>query len=119
MLMPLGGYKGSGLALMVEILCAVLGGGAMSTEVGGIRTVGRPARNSQMFMAIDVGRFMPLDQFQQRMRRLVAEMKSARPAPATTRCWWPATPNGAPRRSAAARASPCLKAFGRNSRTRL
>src|SRR5260370_14674119 len=32
MLMPLGGYKGSGLAMMVEILCGVLGGGAMATQ---------------------------------------------------------------------------------------
>ena len=39
--MPLGGYKGSGLAMMVEILCAVLSGGAMSTELGGIRIRGR------------------------------------------------------------------------------
>jgi len=28
--MPLGGYKGTGLAVMVEILCAVLSGGAMA-----------------------------------------------------------------------------------------
>ena len=41
MLMPLGGYKGSGLALMVEILCSVLSGGAMANEVGGIRFRGR------------------------------------------------------------------------------
>jgi LDH2 family malate/lactate/ureidoglycolate dehydrogenase len=80
LLMPLGGYKGSGLGLFVEILCGVLGGGAMGTEVGGVKTVGRPARNSQMFMGIDVRRCMPLDQFQQRMRWLVAEVKSARPA---------------------------------------
>ncbi len=80
LLMPLGGYKGSGLGLLVEILCGVLGGGAMSTAVGGVKTVGRPARNSQMFMGIDVSRFTPLDQFQQRMRWLVAEMKSARSA---------------------------------------
>jgi LDH2 family malate/lactate/ureidoglycolate dehydrogenase len=80
LLMPLGGYKGSGLAMLVELLCGVLGGGAMSTEVGGVKTVGRPARNSQTFMGIDVRRFMPLDQFQQRMRWLVAQMKSAKPA---------------------------------------
>ena len=30
--MPLGGYKGTGLAVMVEIFCAVLSGGAMSTN---------------------------------------------------------------------------------------
>src|ERR1039457_5007233 len=41
MLMPLGGYKGSGLAMMVEILCSVLSGGAMCDEVGGIRFRGK------------------------------------------------------------------------------
>jgi LDH2 family malate/lactate/ureidoglycolate dehydrogenase len=80
LLMPLGGYKGSGLGMLVEILCGVLGGGAMSTEVGGVKTVGRPARNSQVFMGIDVSRFMPMDQFQQRTRWLVTEVKSAAPA---------------------------------------
>src|SRR6202035_1652700 len=50
-LMPLGGYKGSGLAMMAEILCAVLSGGAMSTELGGIRIQGQPMRTSQMFLA--------------------------------------------------------------------
>jgi LDH2 family malate/lactate/ureidoglycolate dehydrogenase len=80
MLMPLGGYKGSGLAMMMEILCAVVGGGAMSVEVGGIRTPGA-ARTGQMFMAIEVARYLPLDEFQQRMRWLVAQMKSSKPAP--------------------------------------
>src|SRR5687768_13886019 len=37
LLMPLGGYKGSGLAMMVEILTGVLSGGAISTELGGLR----------------------------------------------------------------------------------
>ena len=80
LLMPLGGYKGSGLAMMVEILCGVLSGGAMSTEVGGVRTEGEPSRNSQMFLGIDVGRLMPLDEFQTRMKWLVAKVKSAKPA---------------------------------------
>src|SRR5690348_3181205 len=80
LLMPLGGYKGSGLAMMAEILCAVLGGGAMSTELGGIRIKGQPMRVSQFFCAIDVSRFMPLDQFAARMLSLVEMVKSARPA---------------------------------------
>jgi LDH2 family malate/lactate/ureidoglycolate dehydrogenase len=79
MLMPLGGYKGSGLGMMVEILCGVLGGGAMSTEVGGIRSPGA-ARTSQMFLAADVSRLMPLGEFRERMQRLVARVKSAQPA---------------------------------------
>jgi LDH2 family malate/lactate/ureidoglycolate dehydrogenase len=79
-LMPLGGYKGSGLGVMAEILCAVLSGGAMSTDVGSMRARGSKARASQMFMAIDVSRLLPLDQFQERMRWLVGSIKSAQPA---------------------------------------
>ncbi len=81
MLMPLGGYKGSGLAMMVEILCSVLSGGAMANEVGGIRMRGRKSRNSQMFMAIDVARFMAVEEFTARVEQLVALMKSTPAAP--------------------------------------
>ncbi len=78
--MPLGGYKGSGLAMMVEILCGLLGGGAMSVEVGGIHVEGKPTRTSQMFMAIDASRFMPLEEFQRRVEWLVNTARSAAPA---------------------------------------
>ncbi len=81
MLMPLGGYKGSGLAMMVEILCSVLSGGAMANEVGGIRFRGKRVRVSQMFMAIDIGRFMPVDEFSGRVEQLVGLMKNTPPAP--------------------------------------
>jgi LDH2 family malate/lactate/ureidoglycolate dehydrogenase len=81
MLMPLGGYKGSGLAFMVEILCSVLSGGAMSNEVGGIRFRGKLVRVSQTFIAIDVARFMPVEEFTARMEKLVALVKSTKPAP--------------------------------------
>ena len=81
MLMPLGGYKGSGLGFLVEILCAVLSGGAMSNEVGGIRFRGKLVRTSQMFLAIEVARYMPVEEFTARMERLVALVKSAPPAP--------------------------------------
>jgi LDH2 family malate/lactate/ureidoglycolate dehydrogenase len=80
LLMPLGGYKGSGLAMMAEILCAVLSGGAMSTELGGIRFRGKQVRVSQMFLAIDIARFLPVDEFRARMDRLIRIMKSTPPA---------------------------------------
>jgi len=80
LIMPLGGYKGYGLAMMAEILCAVLSGGPMSTGVGGIRLKDRPMGTSQMFLAIDVKRFLPEADFLARMDWLVAAMKSAAPA---------------------------------------
>lgn len=77
LLAPLGGYKGSGLAMMVEILCGVLSGGAMSTELGGLRIQGRPFRVSQFYLAIDPGRAIGRDAFEQRVERLVEHVKSA------------------------------------------
>ncbi len=79
--MPLGGYKGTGLATMVEILCAVLSGSAMATELGGLRMKGKKMRVGQAFIAIDVTRFSPLDEFTSRMRRLREMVKDTAPAP--------------------------------------
>jgi LDH2 family malate/lactate/ureidoglycolate dehydrogenase len=78
--MPLGGYKGSGLAMMVEILCGMLSGGAMSVDIGGIRIPGKPTRVSQTFLAIDAGRFMPVEELHRRIAWLVNSVKSAAPA---------------------------------------
>ncbi|MBM3813106.1 MAG: Ldh family oxidoreductase [Acidimicrobiia bacterium] len=80
-LMPLGGYKGSGLAMMVEILSAVLSGGAMSTEMGGLRIRTRPFRVNQTFLAVDISRLLPLEEFTARVRKLVTMVKSSQPAP--------------------------------------
>jgi len=84
-LLPLGGqvagYKGSGLAVAVEILCGVLSGGAFGSEVGWLRKRGQRAGISQTFLAIDVGRFMPIREFKLRVARLVEMLKSTLPAP--------------------------------------
>jgi LDH2 family malate/lactate/ureidoglycolate dehydrogenase len=78
LLMPLGGYKGSGLAMMVEILCGAISGGAMSKELGGLRIRGKHFRASQTFMAIDVARMQP--EFAQRVDWLIDTVKDTAPA---------------------------------------
>jgi len=80
LVMPLGGYKGYGLAMMVELLCSVLGGGAMGPELGGIRFTDRRVRVSHSYIAIDIQRFMPIAEFNQRVVWLVEIMKSSVPA---------------------------------------
>jgi LDH2 family malate/lactate/ureidoglycolate dehydrogenase len=81
--MPLGGqvagFKGSGLAAAVEILCSVLSGGPIGREVGSMRSGGR-MNVSQTFLAIDIKRFMPVEEFRQRVEHFVAMMKSTPPA---------------------------------------
>jgi LDH2 family malate/lactate/ureidoglycolate dehydrogenase len=77
---PLGGYKGTGLAMMVEILCAGLSGGPMSTEAPFYRDGVVPLRTSHMFMAVDPTRFMQPGEFEKRMVRLIGLVKSSEPA---------------------------------------
>ena len=79
--MPLGGYKGTGLAVMVEILSAVLSGGAIATELGGIRVKDKPMRVGHFFMAIDVARFLSPEEFVARMENLRDIIKSTAVAP--------------------------------------
>ena len=78
---PIGGYKGTGLAMMIEILCAGLSGGAMTTELPVYRTGGDPLGISHAFIAIDPKRFLPAGEFEGRMERLVGLVKAAEPAP--------------------------------------
>ena len=53
----------------------------MANEVGGIRYRGKTVRVSQTYIAIDIQRFMPVEEFQARMEKLVGIMKSTAPAP--------------------------------------
>jgi LDH2 family malate/lactate/ureidoglycolate dehydrogenase len=76
---PIGGYKGTGLAMMVEILCSGLSGGLMATDVPAFNPAG-PLGISHMFLAIDPARFMGLADFQGRMSRLATLVKSSEPA---------------------------------------
>jgi len=81
LLMPLGGYKGTGLAMMVEILTGLLAGGPVfGTAVTGVRHRGRPMRCNHTFIAIDVSRFLPLEDFYARLDRWLAQVKSSQPA---------------------------------------
>jgi LDH2 family malate/lactate/ureidoglycolate dehydrogenase len=88
-LLPLGGrgeefsgYKGYGLAAMVDILCGVLAGSAFLTDVHNLKRPVAPGevaapRVGHFFLAVDVGRFMPIDSFEQSMDRFIEQLKAS------------------------------------------
>ena len=78
---PTGGYKGSALAVMVEILCSGLSGGAMATELPVYRTGGDPLGISHTFIAIDPARFLAPGELETRVDRLAQLVKASEPAP--------------------------------------
>lgn len=78
-LTALGGYKGFGIAFMIEILAAVLTGSAISKEVLSwtFSEPNLPTGHGAAFMAINIESFMPIEAFKQRMDHLIAEIHSA------------------------------------------
>ena len=74
-----GGYKGFGLALMVEIMTGVLSGGLFGQDVPGMVEFGRdPLVSHGFYAAIKIDRFMPLSNFHKRVDELVAQAHSSR-----------------------------------------
>src|SRR5690606_4203646 len=72
--LPLGGHKGYGLGVVVDILAGVLSGGGYSSEL--------PAGHNQAwFMAIDIARFRPVDEFKAHMDAMIQELHSTPAAP--------------------------------------
>jgi LDH2 family malate/lactate/ureidoglycolate dehydrogenase len=79
---PLGGYKGYGLALMVEILCGVLAGAGVRGGVGNLYSGGQERQNSGHFhLALDPQRTVGRDAFAGVLGGLLDELRAIPPAP--------------------------------------
>jgi L-2-hydroxycarboxylate dehydrogenase (NAD+) len=75
----LGGHKGYGLALLVDILCGVLPGAAYADTVYPKDAEGKPlpANVGHFFGALRVDRFRPLAEFKAAMDDIIRRMKDA------------------------------------------
>lgn len=80
-LLPVGGAKGSGLAIMLDILSGVLAGASYSSGVGSLfGDMDRPQNLGNFFLAMDIGFFMERKTFKQKMENYVDLIKSSDPA---------------------------------------
>ncbi|CAG2177948.1 unnamed protein product, partial [Oppiella nova] len=77
-LLPLGGYKGYGLSMMVEILCGILSGGLYGPTINEHKTTFDPMNLSHCFIAINPECFAP--GFAVRMQDLMDSCRSQVPA---------------------------------------
>lgn len=76
-LLPMGGHKGAGLAVMMELLTGALGGSLMSHEVVEDDASGLDAGASKFFLAIDVGAFGDRARFDARVEDMVAHLRES------------------------------------------
>jgi ureidoglycolate dehydrogenase (NAD+) len=88
--LPMAGHKGYGLAVLVEILSAVLTGAAMLSQVKSwVLDIAEPTNEGHAFMAIDIGQMMPIEEFKARMDSMIREIKSAPLAKGAHRIYLP------------------------------
>lgn len=77
-LRPMAAHKGYGLAVMVEILASVItGAGIMSEVTSWNLDLKSPNNAGHAFIAIDISKMIQREVFEERMSRVVSELKSA------------------------------------------
>ena len=87
--LPLGGPKGSGLAIMIDILSGVLTGASFGAGMPRMYDDPASQKVGHIFSAIDVEAFMPSDEFSDRMEEKEAETRGGPPAPGFDRVLMP------------------------------
>jgi len=78
-LLPVGGHKGTGLALMIELLTGALSGGLFSHEIVQADPTGLDPDYSKLFLAFDVQAFIDPERFAQRVQDLLSYLRNAEP----------------------------------------
>jgi LDH2 family malate/lactate/ureidoglycolate dehydrogenase len=89
-LMPIGGYKGYGLALIVGLLAGTLNGAALGSDVIDFNKDDTSITNTgQAILAIDLSAFGDVDAFKMRVDALVRELRNSERMPDVDRIWVP------------------------------
>ena len=97
-LLPIGGYKGYGLALIVGLLAGTLNGAAMGKDVVDFNHDDTSATNTgQALVAIDIAAFGDLNAFKDRVDTLIDDLRGSRRMPNVDRIWLPGEQSNAKR----------------------
>jgi LDH2 family malate/lactate/ureidoglycolate dehydrogenase len=82
LLLPIGGHKGSGLALVLGLLAGTMNGAAFGRDVVDFNTDDESACDTGHFIvALDVGRFLPVAAFKAAIDRHLRDLKSSNTLP--------------------------------------
>ena len=88
-LLPIGGFKGVGLALVMGILSSLLSGAAYGTELGNMVDGPRAGQDGHFVAAIRIAAFEDVERFKARVDKIVAEIHACRLARGVERVFVP------------------------------
>jgi LDH2 family malate/lactate/ureidoglycolate dehydrogenase len=99
LLLPIGGYKGYGLALMLGLLAGTLNGAAMGRDVVDFNADDTSVTNTgQAILAIDISAFGDPALFRRNVDSLVRDLRDSERLPGTDRIWMPGEQSALKRR---------------------
>jgi LDH2 family malate/lactate/ureidoglycolate dehydrogenase len=107
-----GGYKGYGLAVMVDILTALCSGGVFGGAVKDSEQTS--ARVCHFFMALRLDLFRPPEDFKQDMSRMLDELAALPPAEGTKRVYYAGLKDQAAEAASARRGVPLAEGVWEN-----
>jgi len=90
LLLPIGGYKGYGLALIVGLLAGTLNGAAMGKDVIDFNADDTSVTNTgQAILAIDLAAFGDVEAFKSRVDVIIADLRASARMPNVDRIFFP------------------------------
>jgi LDH2 family malate/lactate/ureidoglycolate dehydrogenase len=111
LLVPIGGPKGFGLAVVMDVLAGALSGAALGRELARTHQPNAPSRIGHFFMAIDVGQFEDVAAFKARIDRMIRDVKDSDPAEGTKELFLPGEMEWNAKRERLARGIPLLSSI--------
>ncbi len=87
---PIGGPKGYGLSLFMDIMCGILSGAQFGPHLNNMwNDFENPQDVGHMFLCVDVSKFVPLDEFKARIAQMKEEIKALPKAPGVSEIFLP------------------------------
>jgi LDH2 family malate/lactate/ureidoglycolate dehydrogenase len=106
-LVPIGGYKGYGLALIIGLLAGTLNGAAMARETVDFNKDEVTVTNTgQAIVAIDIAAFGPVSEFKRKVDDVARQMRGSARLPGVERIWLPGEQSQAERAERTAKGIP-------------
>ena len=89
LLQPVGAYKGTGFALVMGILSAVLSGASYGTELGNMIDGAKAGQDGHFFCALKVAAFEDTVRFKRRIDQIIRQIHESRRAEGVARIYVP------------------------------
>ncbi len=89
MVLPIGGHKGSGMAMITGILSTLLSGAKYGTQLGNLEKGPTAGEDGHFFMALKIAAFETVSVFKHRMDEVIRDAKNSRKAPGIARIFIP------------------------------